>query len=72
MIYPLAIILILMAGAAGAAVLIVAAWDAELSPVPVGQVRHRQLAASFVQANFVRQANFAFASEPISASTLGR
>jgi hypothetical protein len=32
MIYPLAIILILMAGAAGAAVLIVAAWDAELSP----------------------------------------
>jgi hypothetical protein len=30
MIYPLA--LILMAGAAGAAVLIVAAWDAELSP----------------------------------------
>jgi hypothetical protein len=32
MIYPLAIILILMAGAAGAAILIVAAWDAELSP----------------------------------------
>jgi hypothetical protein len=34
MIYPLAIILILilMAGAAGAAVLIVAAWDADLSP----------------------------------------
>lgn len=32
MIYPLAIILVLMAGAAGAAVLIVAGWDAELSP----------------------------------------
>ena len=32
MIYPLTIILILMGGAACAAILIIAAWDADLAP----------------------------------------
>jgi len=32
MIYPLVITLILMGGAASAAVLIIAAWDADLAP----------------------------------------
>jgi hypothetical protein len=46
MIYPLTIVLILMGGAASAAILIIAAWDADFDWQKLKIVKPRQLAAS--------------------------